>query len=50
MSASELKVVTDDWKKFSPVNYLLHSMFKQITVKIGQTQVNCFSGKYPYIA
>lgn len=49
-SASDAKVVADDWKKISPVNYLLHSMIKQVSVKIGQTQVNSSSGNYPYIA
>src|SRR5277367_6245455 len=30
-------IVAEDWKKISPVNYLLHSMIKQITLSIGGT-------------
>jgi hypothetical protein len=43
-------ITADDWKKVSPVNYLLHSMIKQVTLHIGQTQVNTSTTFYPYIA
>jgi len=46
----EDKVTKEDWDKICPVNYLLHSMIKQITVTIGQTQISTSSNFYPYIA
>jgi hypothetical protein len=48
-SSSDPKITADDWKKISPVNYLLHSMIKQITFSIGQSQINT-SAFYAYLA
>jgi hypothetical protein len=38
------------WDKIGPVNYLLHSMIKQVDVFIGDTQITSSPSTYPYRA
>jgi hypothetical protein len=42
---SSPNITAHGWKKVSPVNYLLHSMIKQVTPHIDQTQVNTLKMK-----
>jgi len=49
-SSKPTQLEFDDWKQISPVNFLLHSLFKQVTVTIGNTTVTSSSRFYPYRA
>lgn len=49
-TATPPDVTGDDWKKISPVNYLLNSFIKQIDVKIGQSSITSTSINYPYVS
>ena len=50
MNKLDVAVTTDNRKKIAPVNYLMHSMFKQIQVSIGQTSITCSSLNYAYVS
>ena len=41
---------TSDWTQISPVNYLMHSLFKQVTLEINGKQVTVSPQTYPYKA
>ena len=48
---AKTKVLTsDDWKTLSPVNNLLHSMIKQVTVSIGNSEITSSNNTYAYTA
>lgn len=49
-STTTTAIVADDWKKVTPVNNLLHSLFESIEVHIGDKQINAASSAYPYLA
>ena len=48
--AKEPQIKAEDWKKISPINYLMNTFFKQIKVEIGQTPVTSSSLNYAYVA
>jgi len=43
-------ITADDWKKVSPVNYLLHSMFKYIELEVGDQLITMAPNSYSYRA
>jgi len=48
---TKTKVLTsDDWKTLSPINNMLHSMIKQITVSIGNSEITSSNNTYAYTA
>ncbi len=48
---SKTKILTsEDWKLISPVNNLLHSMIKQVTVSIGNREITTSNNTYAYTA
>jgi hypothetical protein len=46
--ANAQAIVESDWDKVSPVNYLLHSLFKQVDVEIGDKQITLSPQTYAY--
>src|SRR6266571_1158697 len=46
--AKDPEVKLEDWNRISPINYMLHSMIKQIEVQIGRTSVSSSSNNYAY--
>jgi hypothetical protein len=44
------QITVDDWKLVSPVNNLLHSMIKQVTVYIGNCEITTANNTYAYLA
>jgi hypothetical protein len=39
-----------DWKKIAPVNYLMNTMFKNVKVEIGKTNVTTSTLNYAYVS
>jgi len=44
------KIFANDWKNVAPVNYLLHSMFKQLDLEIDDKSITLSPQTYPYKA
>ena len=44
------KLVPDDWKRICPINYLLNTMWKSVSLSIGNEHVTATTLNYPYIS
>jgi len=45
---AKTQLTSEDWKTLSPVNNLLHSMIKQVTVSVGNSEITSSNNTYSY--